>query len=87
MSRHVSGSRVECTLPKLDAVDVLHTSELFDDETDDLVVVGASATSSCTEGGPVPALSATAERALEQVLLGQREIVATHRADWRPPDL
>jgi hypothetical protein len=55
-------------LPKMDAVDVLHTSELFDSETEELVVVGASADLFCPEGKPPPPLSATAERALEQVI-------------------
>ena len=55
-------------LPRLDTADVLHTSELFDVYPDDLVVVGASATSSCPEGSPEPSLSAAAERALEQVI-------------------
>ena len=55
-------------LPRLDPADVLHTSELFDVYPDDLVVVGASETSSCPEGSPAPSLSAAAERALEQVI-------------------
>jgi len=55
-------------LPRLDTADVLHTSELFDVYPDDLVVVGASTTSSCPEGTPPPALSAAADRALDQVI-------------------
>ena len=55
-------------LPRIDAVDVLHSSELFDADIDDLVVVGASFDQLCVAGSAAPSLSGAADRALDQVI-------------------
>jgi len=55
-------------LPRVDPVDVLHTSELFDRETEDLVVIGAKTTQECPPGGSSPALQATVDKTLEHLI-------------------
>jgi len=64
--RHMVEARE--ALPRIDAVDVLHSSELFDAVTEDLVVVGARTTVDCPEDGSSPALQATVDQALEQII-------------------
>jgi len=64
--RHMVEARE--ALPRIDPADVLHSSELFDSETDQLVVVGAKTSEECSEGGPSPALQGAVDGALEHLI-------------------